>query len=150
MKTTIKYTHLAAMSALVMLSTVLFAQAPMHPGQGMQDRDPLRDVMYPPDMVMRYQDEIQLKKEQKELIISTMEESQKKFTRLNWDLQAEMSALQKLLAESNVNESQVMTQLDKVLDQERQIKKTQMTLMIRTKNALTEEQRAKLNGLKTR
>lgn len=41
-----------------------------------------------------------------------------------------------------------MAQLDKVLDLERQIKKAQMTLMIRTKNALTDEQPAKLNQLK--
>lgn len=110
--------------------------------------DPMRELMFPPELVMRFQNDIQLKKEQKELIIATVEESQKKFNRLQWDLQAEMSALQKLLSEATVNEVGVMAQLDKVLDQERQIKKAQMTLMIRTKNALTEEQRAKLNELK--
>jgi hypothetical protein len=97
---------------------------------------------------MQYQNEIQLKKEQKELIITTVEEAQKKFTRLQWDLQAEMTALQKLLSESTVSEPNALAQLDKVLDQERLIKKEQIALLVRIKNTLTEEQKTKLNTLK--
>lgn len=111
-------------------------------------KDPMQEFFFPPEFVMRYQNEIQLKKEQKELIISTVEEAQKKFNRLQWDLQNEMTALQKLLAESTVSETNVLTQLDKVLEQERIIKKAQITLMVRIKNALTDDQKVKLNTLK--
>ncbi len=149
MKTTIVNSMKCALLALFFIKGFkALAQATgPHPGID-QRNDPMREFMFPPELVMRYQNDIQLKKEQKEQIIATVEESQKKFNRLQWDLQAEVSAMQKLLAESTVNEANVMAQLDKVLDQERQIKKAQMALMIRTKNALTEEQRAKLNELK--
>ena len=113
-------------------------------------KDPMQEFFFPPELVMRYQNEIQLKKEQKELIISTVEEAQKKFNRLQWDLQTEMNALQKLLSETTVNETKVLEQLDKVLDQERIIKKAQVTLMVRSKNALTEDQKSKLNTMKGR
>ena len=111
-------------------------------------KDPMQEFLFPPELVMRYQAEIQLKKEQKELIIGVVEEGQKKFNRLQWELQNEMSALMKLLAESSVDEPKVLEQLDKVLDQERMIKKTQITLMVRIKNSLTPEQKVKLNTFK--
>ena len=111
-------------------------------------KDPMQEFFFPPDLVMRYQNEIQLKKEQKELIIGVVEEAQKTFNRLQWDLQNEMTALQKLLTESLINETKVLEQLDKVLGQERMIKKAQITLMIRVKNALTDDQKEKLNAMK--
>lgn len=131
----------AVIICLILSITLTFAQE--NPG-----KDPMSEFFFPPELVMRYQNEIQLKKEQKDLIISTMEEAQKKFNRLQWDLQAEMTALQKLLGESTVNEINVLAQLDKVLDRERIIKKAQITLMVRIKNSLTDEQKAKLNTLK--
>lgn len=116
--------------------------------QGNPGKDPMLEYFFPPELVMQHQNEIQLKKEQKELIIGVMEESQKKFTRLQWDLQTEMTALQKLFAEPIANETKVLEQLDKVLDQERTIKKAQVTLMLRIKNTLTEDQKTKLNTMK--
>lgn len=132
-----------ALFAIALITTSIHALAQENP-----DKDPMQKFFFPPELVMRFQNEIQLKKEQKEMIISTMEEAQKKFTRLQWDLQAEMTALQKLLAESTVIETNVLAQLDKVLDQERTIKKAQITLMVRVKNSLTDEQKAKLSAFK--
>jgi Spy/CpxP family protein refolding chaperone len=111
-------------------------------------KDPMQEFLFPPELVMRYQNEIQLKKEQKELIIQAVEDAQKKFNRLQWDLQGEVESLQKLLSTSSVNETKVLEQLDKVLDQERTIKKTQITLMVRIKNTLSGEQQTKLNSFK--
>lgn len=145
MKTTVHYLHTMTIFIAILASTH-FAHAQQHPGNGpmMPERDPMQEFLFPPELIMRFQDDIQLKKEQKEQIIAAVDEAQQKFTRMKWDLQAEVSTLQKILSENNVDENKAMVQLDKVLDQERQIKKTQMTLMIRTRNVLTEEQRAKL------
>jgi Spy/CpxP family protein refolding chaperone len=142
MKTIKKHSYKWLAIVICLLATVdLFAQE--NP-----DKDPMQDFFFPPELVMRYQNEIQLKKEQKELIIGVVEEAQKKFNRLQWDLQNEMTTFQKLLTESIVNESKALEQLDKVLDQERMIKKAQITLMIRIKNALTDDQKVKLNAMK--
>lgn len=133
----------------VLLAIALFVTASLNVlAQENSGKDPMQEFFFPPEFVMRYQNEIQLKKEQKEMIISTVEEAQKKFTRLQWDLQAEITVLQKLLSESTVNETNVLVQLDKVLDQERLIKKAQITLMTRIKNSLTDEQKAKLSAFK--
>ncbi len=131
------------------LVIVLIATASLNTlAQENPGKDPMHEFFYPPELVMRYQNEIQLTKEQKEIVISAAEEAQAKFTRLQWNLQAEVTALQKLLAESSVKETLVIAQLDKVLDQERLIKKSQITLMVRIKNALTDEQKTKLKALK--
>jgi Spy/CpxP family protein refolding chaperone len=140
---TIKMTYPKWMGLLICLIAGIHSFA-----QGNPTKDPMQEFFFPPELVMQYQNEIQLKKEQKELIISTVEEAQKKFNRLQWDLQTEMTVLQKLLAEPTVNETTILAQLDKVLDHERLIKKAQITLMVRIKNALTDEQKVKLNALK--
>ena len=111
-------------------------------------KDPMQEFFFPPELVMRYQNEIQLKREQKELIIGAVEEAQKKFNHFQWDLQNEMTSFQKLLGEPSVNEPRALEQLDKILDLERQIKKAQITLMVRIKNALTEDQKAQLKTMR--
>jgi Spy/CpxP family protein refolding chaperone len=111
-------------------------------------KDPMQEFLFPPELVMRFQNEIQLKKEQKDLIMGAVEDAQKKFNPLQWDLQSEVASHQKLLSGSTVNETKVLEQLDKVLDQGRIIKKTQITLMVRIKNTLTDDQKANLNSFK--
>jgi hypothetical protein len=142
MKTIIKNNYIRIILILCMIT-------PVHSfAQNNGGKDPMREFLFPPELVIRYQNEIQLKKEQKDLIIGAVEDAQKKFTRLQWDLQGAVASLEKLLSQSTVSEVQVLEQLDKVLDQERIIKKTQITLMIRIKNTLAEDQQAKLNSLK--
>ena len=97
---------------------------------------------------MQHQNEIQLTKVQKDSILNIVEDAQKKFSRLQWDLEAEVGSMQKLLAASTVSETKVLEQLDKVLDQERHIKRVQITLMVRVKNTLTDTQKARLNSFK--
>ncbi len=130
---------------LLCVSGSFYSFAQENPG-----KDPLQEYLFSPELVMRYQNEIQLKNDQRELIIGAAEEAQKKFNRMQWDLQGEVASLQKILSTPTVNETKVLEQLDKVLDQERMIKKTQIILMIRIKNALTEDQKVKLNSLKSK
>jgi hypothetical protein len=51
--------------------------------------------------------------------------------------------------QSPADESQVMGQLDKVLNSEREIKRTQIGLLVRIKNKLTLDQQAHLQKLRT-
>ncbi len=111
-------------------------------------KDPMQDYFFPPELVMRYQNEIELKKEQRVTITSAIEEAQKKFSQLQLSIQTEATELQKLLSQSTVSEASVLSQLDEVLDQERSIKKAQFTLMVRIKNTLTDDQKTKLNSFK--
>ncbi len=141
---TIKRNHRWAIGLIICMVTTTFHLL----GQENPGKDPLQQLLYPPELVMRYQNDIQLKKEQKESIIGAVEDAQKKFNRLQWDLQGEVASLQKLLSGQTADETKVLDQLDKVLDQERIIKKTQITLMVKIKNTLTDDQKTKLNSLR--
>ena len=113
-----------------------------------RDGDPMQQYFYPPELVMRYQNDIQLRQEQREAILSAIEDSQKKFNRMQWDLQNAMALFQGLLATPAVDEQKALDQLDRVLDLERQVKKTQVSLMMRIKNTLTADQKEKLKILR--
>ena len=121
------------------------AQPGGNPGR---DKDPMQEYFYPPELVMRYQNDIQLRQEQRETILGAMDEAQKKFNHVQWDLQNAMSLFHGLLAQPAIDEQKALDQLDKVLDLERQVKKTQVTLMMKIKNALTGDQKEKLKSLR--
>ena len=55
-----------------------------------------------------------------------------------------MESLVTLLKQNPVDEAQVMAQLDKVLNAEREVKRAQIALMVRIKNKLTPEQQSRL------
>ena len=61
-----------------------------------------------------------------------------------------MEALSSLLKQNSVEEAAVLAQLDKVLAAEREIKRTQISLMVRIKNKLTPEQQARLRELRSK
>ena len=63
-------------------------------------------------------------------------------------LQDFMEALVSLLKQTPVDESRVMSQLDKILSSEREIKPTQISLMVRIKNRLTTDQQVRLHKLR--
>jgi len=65
-------------------------------------------------------------------------------------LQDEMEKLVILIKQPRVDEQQVLTQLEKVLAAEREIKRQQVTLLVRIKNKLTPEQQAKLFELRSK
>ena len=113
-----------------------------------QQSDPFGEVFFPPELIMQNQQSIGLSEEQKTYIISQIQEAQETFTKLNWSLQKEMETLIKLANQNMADEKKVLEQLDNVLQIEKQVKKAQITLMVRIKNKLTAEQQAKLKQIK--
>src|ERR1700732_3868659 len=109
--------------------------------------DPLRDLMFPPELVMQHQQAIGLSDEQKNNLKGDVRQAQLKFTELQWTLQDEMERLVALLKQSKIDEKQAASQLDKVLDAEREIKRAQLMLLIRIKNNLTPAQQSQLREL---
>jgi len=112
-------------------------------------RDPLTENLFPPELVMSHQKAIGLDDAQRNFIRSELLKAQTRFTEVQWQLQDAMEALVSLLKQTPVDESQVMTQLDKVLSSEREIKRTQIGLLVRIKNKLTPDQQARLQKLRT-
>jgi len=110
--------------------------------------DPVGENVFPPELIMSHQEAISLAPEQKSYIRDEIRKAQLRFTDLQWQLQESMEALVALLKQNSPDERAVLAQLDKVLDTEREIKHTHMTLAVRIKNKLTPQQQAQLRELR--
>ena len=145
-----KLTVLVVILVIGIILTVAFASAQQspHPPQPTPDHDPLAQFMFPPELVMQHQREIGLTAEQKTFLRGEIQRVTLRFTELQWQLQDAMEGLASVMKESSVNEQQALSQLDKILDTEREIKHLHIGLAIRIKNKLTPEQRSRLQGMK--
>ena len=122
---------------------------PQHPPQPPPpNMDPLADVMFPPEMIMGHARELGITDEQKTFMRGEIQKTTTRFLELQWQLQDAMEALHQAMKSNSVDEQQALTQLDKVLDTERQVKRLHFSLGIRLKNQLTAEQQAKLRGMR--
>ena len=110
--------------------------------------DTLADAFFPPELIMQNQQQLGLSADQKTLLRSEIGKAQAKFTDLQWQLQDEMQRLGTLAREASPNEEKILAQLDKVLNLEREIKRTHIGLVVRMKRALTPEQQRQLADLK--
>jgi Spy/CpxP family protein refolding chaperone len=131
---------------LPVLSLLIFASSlgAQHPPAA----DPLTDLLFPPELVMARQNAIGLSDAQKTYLRAEVLKAQTRFTELEWQLQDAMEGLTGLLKPSKVDEAQVTAQLEKVLASEREIKKAQISLLVRIKNNLTAEQQHRLQALR--
>jgi Spy/CpxP family protein refolding chaperone len=148
-----KKTKLAMLVVILVIGIVLTvafasAQQPPHPPQPPPPHDPLARFVFPPELVMQHQHEIGLTDEQKTYLRGEIQRVTLRFTELQWQLQDAMEGLASVMKESSVNEQQALSQLDKILDTEREIKHLHIGLAIRIKNKLTPEQQSRLQGMK--
>ncbi len=114
------------------------------------DQDPIGQSFFAPELVIQHQEAIGLSAEQKDYFKTEIRAAQLKFTELQWKLQDEMEKLVALIKQPRVDEQQILAQLEKVLAAEREVKRQQVTLLVRIKNKLTPEQQAKLSELRTK
>jgi Spy/CpxP family protein refolding chaperone len=110
--------------------------------------DPLSDAMFSPSLIMRHARELGLTDEQKTFMRGEIQKTTTRFNELQWQLHEAMETLHQTLKSDSVNDGQALTELDKVLEVEREIKRLHILLGIRLKNTLTPEQRERLNELR--
>ncbi len=137
-----KAAFLCICAALLFAAGAALAQQP--------DQDPIGQSFFAPELVIQHQEAIGLSAEQKDYFKTEIRAAQLKFTELQWKLQDEMEKLVALIKQPRVDEQQILAQLEKVLAAEREIKRQQVTLLVRIKNKLTPEQQAKLSELRTK
>ncbi|HEV2064061.1 MAG TPA: periplasmic heavy metal sensor [Thermoanaerobaculia bacterium] len=131
--------------ALLFLLALLPAAASAQAGGG--GDDPFARYLFPPDRIMSHSLEIGLEDAQKTAIRNEVQKAQPKFTDAQFELQAEGEKMIRLLQEKPVDETRVLAQVDRILAVEKEIKKTQITLLVRIKNVLTPAQQAKLTEI---
>ncbi len=131
-----------ALIVLALFGASVFAQQPQ------QAEDPIAQNLFPPELVMKYHQEINLNDSQSKAIKDAIQKAQAKFIDMQWDAQAETEKLVILLKAHPVDENAVLAQVDKVLDREREIKRAQISLLVRIKNLLSDAQQTKLMELR--
>jgi Spy/CpxP family protein refolding chaperone len=125
------------------------AQHPPHVPQpahepGMHDDDPIGHNLFPPELIMRYQQDIALAPEQRTAITKAIQEFQNKTVELQWQMQDQTQRMATLLGKPSIDETAALQQLDQVLNVEREVKRAHIGLLIKLKNTLTADQQAKL------
>ena len=118
-------------------------------GKGARHRG-IDQHLFPAALIMRHQQALGLTDAQRERIKAEMQEAQKRFLDLRWELQKERESMAGLLRKDPVDEKKVLEQMDRILDLERKIKRTHMSLLVRIKNLLTPQQKEKLAELRRR
>jgi Spy/CpxP family protein refolding chaperone len=138
--------------AFVLSAASLAAQGP--PGQRGPLAGPSPDDFgrnfFPPELVMQHQSEIGLQDSQRAALASAIQQAQGKFTDVQWKLSAEGEKMGRLLQPAQVDETPVLEEVDRILALERELKRTQISLMVRIKNTLTAAQQAKLAEIRDR
>ena len=119
------------------------------PGSGAGPDDWARHF-FPPEMVMQNQGEIGLQDSQRAALSSAVQLAQGKMMEVQWKVGAEAEKLSRLIEKTQIDEAQVLEQVDRILGFEREIKKAQVTLLVRIKNTLTPAQQAKLAEIRGR
>jgi Spy/CpxP family protein refolding chaperone len=130
---------------LFVFSMPFWGQQP-HP----QGDDPIAQNLFPPELVMRFHQEIALDDNQSKAIKDLVQKAQTRFLDMQWDMQSEAEKLIQLLKARPADETAVLAQVDRVLNLEREIKKAQISLLVRIKNTLKAAQQTKLMELRHR
>jgi hypothetical protein len=134
---------------LVLLAFSLRAVTPAF-AQDAPGSDPIAAALISPDVVMRHQAALGLSDVQRKAIQSDALSAQEKFANLQWQLSAATEKLATLLDATHVQQDRAIAALDSVLNLERELKHTQLTLMIQIKNELTPDQQSRARALATK
>lgn len=135
------------MKVLVILCALATA-AHAQPKPPPPPEDPIGDKLFPPDLIMGHQQELELDDATRKTIVAQIQQFQAAAVKIQWDLKAAGDALANLLVAPAVDEAKALAEADKVMALEHDLKKAHLTLLIRLKNALTPTQQARLRGLR--
>jgi Spy/CpxP family protein refolding chaperone len=124
-----------------------FATAQSPPGGATDD---IAQNLFAPEVVFKYRQDIALDDTQSKSLKELVQKAQSRFLDLQWDMQAEAGKLAQLMRAPKIDEAAALAQVDKVLDMEREVKKAQLSLLIRIKNLLTPAQQQKLFELRSK
>ena len=119
-------------------------QGPPAAAAGVPGKQPGQDLLlgslFPPELIMQNQAALGLTADQQREIIAEIQRTQTQATPLQWRLQGAVQRLTDLVKVDHPDEAQVLAQLDTVLATEREMKRAQLTLLVRLKNHLGPDQ----------
>ena len=108
--------------------------------------DVFKGKLFPPNVILQHQDELNLSKEQFKAIKAAVVEVQANVAEHEWDLREAYVNVLSELDKKPVDEARVMEFVDMALVAENNVKKEQVAMLIRVRNLLTDEQVAFLQA----
>jgi hypothetical protein len=110
------------------------------------DAKVLGENFFAPALVLRNEQRIKLKPEQRTAITESVQQLQNKVVDLQSRMEQEGERLAKVVHRDEVSDGAALGQLDRVLAVERDVKRARIAMLIRIKNTLTPEQQEILRG----
>ncbi|HEY3204555.1 MAG TPA: periplasmic heavy metal sensor [Thermoanaerobaculia bacterium] len=114
-------------------------------GEAGPGEDPFSRYLFPPEQVIGHAQEIGLDEAQRSGVREEIKKAQPKFIDLQFAVQEEMGKLNRLLQEKPIDEARILSEVDRVLELERSVKRLHLSLLIRIRNLLTPAQQEKLS-----
>jgi len=102
--------------------------------------DVFKGKLFPPNVILEHQAELNLSKAQFKAIKAAVVEVQAGVAEHEWDMREAYLALMQELDKAPIDENRVIEHANVALLAENQVKKKQMVMLVRLKNLLTEEQ----------
>jgi Spy/CpxP family protein refolding chaperone len=112
--------------------------------------DAIARALFDPQLVLKHAREIGLGAEQRRAIMDAIKATQTELVPLQLDMAEPALDLVALLEQERVDEAAAIAKADQVLKIENQVKKLQMTLLVRIKNLLSARQQDALGTLRDR
>jgi hypothetical protein len=110
-------------------------------------KDVFKGKLFAPNIILENRDALQLSKEQFTAIRAAVVEVQAGVAEHAWDMQEAYQALMLELDKAPIDEDRVLQYASTALLAENQVKKMQMTMLVRLKNLLTAEQISHLEAV---
>ena len=123
-------------------------QGPHMGGPGGPGGVPFGEYLFPPELVLRNQIKIGLTEDQTASIKRLIADAHTRTIDLRVDLERATERLGGVLQTARVDEAAALAAAEQAMTLESQIKRTHLTLLIRVKNLLTEEQQAQLDRIR--
>jgi len=112
------------------------------------DDDPLARLLFDPQLVLKFASELSLQAAQRISIVNAIKAAQAEILDRQLEMAERHQELVKAMQASRVDEAVALAQAAKVMELEQGMKKSQLLLLIRIKNALTQQQQDQLRELR--
>jgi hypothetical protein len=112
-------------------------------------KDVFKGKLFPPNVILEHQTELELSKAQFTDIRAAVVEVQAGVAEHEWDMREAYQALMLELDKTPIDETRVLEHANMAMLAENEVKKKQMAMLVRLKNLLTAEQVRYLEAIST-
>lgn len=143
-------TDVGAREGKTLAYTVQRGDTARNPGWIPVTTAPFSQHLIPPELIMQNQGRLRITEAQRTAIMQEINKVQETATQAQWRVADETEKLNELLARDNAPEADVIAQAERLMNWESAVKRAQLTMLIRIRNVLTQEQLTMLREMRRR